>query len=338
MLNTSFDLFAAWNQKSVEYNCDFTFATKPEISVVCNNVEELAYNSGKLLKIAGEKGLNSAIHLEYNINSKELVLKVNAVDWFRRESPQTAIARKWIDDERKLESDARIVNVPNEDAYVLKEVCSTPGFECRKNCDVYHLPKQNFCKLSFPSGATCRWYVVTDLEIKLDFDIPGYVLLARPEYTRDLLLAPDPRQKNTKKNIPHNNEEMVIDAYFWETVITTCFELSIKCRLDISETIDVVCVNFGTWESGQAVYHKAKTFHGHIHLNLTLSAVNNLAIDFPVLVGRKERPNTYVELKCSDLEVGGLLGAEINGINTKIDSLHKEMHELKDLLLKYFSK
>ena len=343
-MSSPFELIAKWNQTEAEdIGQDTSFASKPEIHAYCSNIEELAEMSPILLQKAKEHRLNSSMRIEFNLQSKRLVLKVNAVDWFRQLEINPAVARQWIDGERRLESDARAEEIPIEDFSPLERICGNKkSLKCK--CGKIHLDDKNFCKKNLPrrgsqGKAQCGWYVVDQLVIKLEEQNTGYVLLARPEETRDLILAPDPRcGEKRMKNQPHHNEELVADPKFWERTIITCFELSTLCQMDLHETVDVVCLNFGNWESGQAKDHRAITCHGHVHLNLTLSAVSSLSDKYPVLVGRKQRPKSFREINCTDLEVGGLLGREIAGIHTSIENLSSTVTTIAQTMEKVLAK
>ncbi|KAI9135857.1 hypothetical protein BKA69DRAFT_1129712 [Paraphysoderma sedebokerense] len=86
---------------------------------------------------------------------------------------------------------------------------------------------------------------------------PRYMMAARRELVRELLVIPTDHL---------TNEDIVTDVGVWEFVIKA---MHTELKVEGSLPIEKIAINFGEWETAQAMNKHSQGCHGHIHLQLT---------------------------------------------------------------------
>ncbi|KAI9137677.1 hypothetical protein BKA69DRAFT_872802 [Paraphysoderma sedebokerense] len=136
------------------------------------------------------------------------------------------------------------------------------------------------------------WFLFPDREEK-----PRYYMASRRELVRELLVTPTEHV---------TNETFVTDVMVWQFIIRALRkELLVSGGLGI----DGIAVNFGKWESAQAMDKYAQECHAHIHLHLTANASEELEQKYSSLKGRTGKPQDYNMENCQLLETTWLLSS-----------------------------
>jgi hypothetical protein len=277
----------------------------------------------------------------------ELVLKFHPVTWFdvsRKEPNLVANAIKHIKIQREQAHKRREQKKAEIPLIESREYCEYAS-NC-KGCQKNHA--QIFCDVPVArrGGAAsrpCNWYAADELVIfpnlkeppqnPTPFDDPAkqpFILMARMETTRDLLLLPNPLCRIAGWKGHYTNSQLSCMPFFWQKVFDTCTFLAEKIHeKEPAFIIDKVAMNFGLWETAMSLDHRAIDCHGHAHLDLTNEAAKYLSQVYGVLNGRTNPPNDYIEENCTELETKRLLSMRLDGLETRLDGLETKFNGLE---------
>jgi len=169
----------------------------------------------------------------------------------------------------------------------------------------------------------------------------GWVILRRPEKTRDLVISPCPKEIS-ENLLPHNNEDLISCDAFWDAVKTFIQHLDENCA---KKSVERVVINFGSWESAVHRDVYLKECHAHAHFWLSSESVRVLGqmdgCDFP--------PNDYLWLNAVELQKTVLWNDQRlhkeqylkyldRKIDNKFENLDKKIDQQNDFIQSQFTK
>eukprot|EP01098_Paradermamoeba_levis_P012256 TRINITY_DN531_c0_g2_i1.p1 TRINITY_DN531_c0_g2~~TRINITY_DN531_c0_g2_i1.p1 ORF type:complete len:441 (+),score=28.68 TRINITY_DN531_c0_g2_i1:126-1448(+) len=195
------------------------------------------------------------------------------------------------------------------------EVCPYTNKGEGRKCNKKH-PK-NYCsekKVARRDGqGPCNWKVADEL---LVCKAQGYVLAARREATRDLLLCPTNHKSNF--DIAKSDE-------FWGTTVS----LIGLIQTTDEKGVELVALNFGKWETEQSKDDMAISCHGHAHVFVSAAIISHLGSFSKAAQGRYFRPEAYYESEANVLEPR-LVRRECEELTTKIDDTRSSLVSVKN--------
>lgn len=114
-----------------------------------------------------------------------------------------------------------------------------------------------------------------------------YIITARPESHRDLMVVPNPAQQ-----LHQSNKQLCVSGEFWIYLLSIAQALHAKDANGIWP--NAIFFNFGAWETAQDQDPRLRECHGHAHIIPTLSMVNRLADEGnDAIRGRTREPDHY---------------------------------------------
>jgi len=175
----------------------------------------------------------------------------------------------------------------------------------------------------------CNWYASE--ELLLDFHVNDrFILHARLESTRDLLMLPNPNFQEKGWKTHYDNRTLCQMPTFWSFAHQYCRELSPGALpTDPVTLINKVAFNFGVWESVMSSDHRALDCHGHAHLDLTKDAVNYLGQIYPMLDRRRNPPENHLGRDIDSLETHRVLFQRMDRMESKLDTLTSSFKDLE---------
>lgn len=207
-----------------------------------------------------------------------------------------------------------------------RDYCINPS-NCKGNCSKEHAKIYCNVDLRRRGGAPsqpCNWSAAKELILERD---EFFVLMARMEPTRDLLLLPNPTNDSHGWKRHYSNTSLCCMPFFWETVVDVCKGLAMTAKVKEEAVISKVAFNFGNWETALSRDPRALDCHGHAHLDLELQAALALKETYPVLIGRTNAPNNYIEENCSALESKRLLAQNLQLLRQDMQLLLQGMKD-----------
>ncbi|CAB5185070.1 unnamed protein product [Rhizophagus irregularis] len=172
----------------------------------------------------------------------------------------------------------------------------------------------------------CSYYVIGNLIV---WERTKYYILFRREPIRGLLMIPRPND-DTKNNFNHfDNTSIIKNKQFWQDLLEE------RGRLGFN----MVSLNYGTWETGQAKAKDkyAQNCHAHVHLNFDdteWEKVKTMAPENikPLLDSRDSLEPSNLLKNCHELESYRLQIVEAQSmvnssviLSNKIDAFSKKM-------------
>jgi len=118
--------------------------------------------------------------------------------------------------------------------------------------------------------------------------------------------------------------------FFWRNILNKVIFLSQKIQELPENTLHKIALNFGLWETGTAIDHRALDCHGHAHVELRKDAAVSLSKVLKVLEGRLNPPEDYRNKNCVALETERVLGQEVRQINDKIDMINQTVLSIEE--------
>ncbi|POG64668.1 hypothetical protein GLOIN_2v1782606 [Rhizophagus irregularis DAOM 181602=DAOM 197198] len=163
----------------------------------------------------------------------------------------------------------------------------------------------------------CSYYVIGNLIV---WERTKYYILFRREPIRGLLMIPRPND-DTKNNFNHfDNTSIIKNKQFWQDLLEE------RGRLGFN----MVSLNYGTWETGQAKAKDkyAQNCHAHVHLNFDdteWEKVKTMAPENikPLLDSRDSLEPSNLLKNCHELESYRLqiVEAHFSETNNKMDTV-----------------
>ncbi|GBC36605.2 paREP15 coiled-coil protein [Rhizophagus irregularis DAOM 181602=DAOM 197198] len=306
--------------------------------------ESLAETSIKLLNaIKSEPKLTESYCLEVRFEEDKafFVACLNPVLWFDvylRGKPleeATKIARTFVTNTRLAVPVEKIAPFEVEHNKTVNDLAFTQckfGRNCRDrkqgNCSRDHLDAmcKGTTKTRDGRDTVCSYYVIGNLIV---WERTKYYILFRREPIRGLLMIPRPND-DTKNNFNHfDNTSIIKNKQFWQDLLEE------RGRLGFN----MVSLNYGTWETGQAKAKDkyAQNCHAHVHLNFDdteWEKVKTMAPENikPLLDSRDSLEPSNLLKNCHELESYRLQIVEAQSmvnssviLSNKIDAFSKKM-------------
>ena len=118
----------------------------------------------------------------------------------------------------------------------------------------------------------------------------GWIVLSQQDDVHEVLICPHPAKGYEKLSIPpnyqqinhKNNRELIKDFTFWNWVLEyflNTYLIKEICKEGEQCPIELLAINFRSWEAAEAKDKQAKECHGHLHIHLTHFAIDRFEIN-----------------------------------------------------------
>ncbi|RGB27215.1 hypothetical protein C1646_674179 [Rhizophagus diaphanus] len=191
----------------------------------------------------------------------------------------------------------------------------------------------------------CNWYAENE---RIVLENNGWIVLSQQDDTREVLISPHPAKGYENNTIPpnyqqtnhKNNRELIKDPKFWNWVLEyflNTYLIKEICEDKEQCPIELLALNFGSWEAAEAKDKQAKECHGHLHVHLTRSVIDRFEIaEVGAMYGKIDTPKQYSIQNCEELESKYLTSLEINRLQQDIRDIKEYLRKLDakmDLIL-----
>jgi hypothetical protein len=151
-----------------------------------------------------------------------------------------------------------------------------------------------------------------------------WILTSRKDNVREILVFP--RKHKT-------NKELISSEPFWKWVFNDVVDTFFKGKFQLDKyPVECFAMNFGEWESEEAVDKYAKNCHGHLHIHLEIGLAREMEKNFTSMQGKVNDPIIYTLKDCKMLETSRLMSLEVSSMRQEISSIKQELSDVKKKL------